>query len=94
MTDFKPSERDDGLIDWITDFDILDEGYVTDPAWVWNLLRDACPVAHTDRRGSTWLPVSFSTAAPIRMPDLTRTKPGCQNRFGRGIPISPSPLSR
>ena len=32
MTDFKPSERDDGLIDWITDFDILDESYVEEPA--------------------------------------------------------------
>ena len=39
MTDFKPSERDDGLIDWITDFDILDESYVEEPAAVWRSLR-------------------------------------------------------
>lgn len=62
MTATDPSP---GISDWSRDFDILDEGYVTDPAWVWNLLRDACPVAHTDRRGSTWLPVSFEDLQAI-----------------------------
>lgn len=65
MTDFKPSERDDGLIDWITDFDILDESYVEEPAAVWRSLRAACPVAHTDRYGSTWLPVDYDDLASI-----------------------------
>ena len=60
-TDLSPGT----VSDWSRDFDILDEGYVTDPAWVWNLLRDACPVAHTDRRGSTWLPVSFEDLQAI-----------------------------
>lgn len=65
MTDFKPSERDDGLIDWITDFDILDESYVEEPAAVWRSLRAACPVADTDRYGSTWLPVDYDDLASI-----------------------------
>ncbi len=49
-----PTER------WSQDFDILDPDYVRDPAWVWQLLREHCPVAHSERRGSTWLPVGHA----------------------------------
>lgn len=55
----------DPTISWESDFDILDPGYVADPASVWALLRGSCPVAHTDRRGSTWLPVDYETIAAI-----------------------------
>ena len=51
--------------DWATDFDILDEGYVTDPFAVWDRLRRTCPVAHTDRRGSTWLATRYDDVVAL-----------------------------
>ena len=55
----------DPTISWESDFDILDPRYIADPAYVWALLRGSCPIAHTDRRGSTWLPVEYDTIASI-----------------------------
>lgn len=62
MTSTEPSRRTQ---DWATDFDILDPGYVTDPAPVWNELREACPIAHTQRNGPTWLPTRYDDIAEI-----------------------------
>jgi cytochrome P450 len=45
--------------DWSSDFDVLDPAYVADPFGIWDDLRTACPIAHTDRRGSTWLPTRY-----------------------------------
>ena len=45
--------------DWATDFDILEQGYVADPFGVWNELRTRCPIAHSGRRGSEWLPTRY-----------------------------------
>jgi cytochrome P450 len=45
--------------DWSTDFDVLDAGYIADPFTIWDELRQACPVAHSDRRGSNWLPTRY-----------------------------------
>src|SRR6202041_3475849 len=46
--------------DWATDFDHTDPGWVADPYPIWDELRDRCPVAHTDRYGGTWLPVTHA----------------------------------
>ena len=35
------------VVDWSTDYDIFDPGYVADPVPVWDELRERCPVAHT-----------------------------------------------
>ncbi len=53
------------VADWATDFDILDDGYVADPFAVWDRLRGTCPVAHTDRRGSTWLPTRYDDVVAL-----------------------------
>jgi len=53
MSDAHPVAR------WDTDFDVLDPAYVNDPFAIWDQLRRSCPVAHTDRRGSTWLPTRY-----------------------------------
>jgi cytochrome P450 len=45
---------------WASDFDVLAPEYVADPFTIWDQLRSACPVAHTDRRGSTWLPTRYA----------------------------------
>ncbi len=53
MTDLAPVTR------WDSDFDVLSPQYLNDPYAIWDELRRACPVAHTDRRGSTWLPTRY-----------------------------------
>ncbi|MGO8875717.1 MAG: cytochrome P450 [Acidimicrobiales bacterium] len=45
--------------DWSRDFDVLDAGYIENPFTIWDELRQTCPIAHTDRRGSTWLPTRY-----------------------------------
>jgi cytochrome P450 len=45
---------------WSSDFDVLDPAYVGDPFGIWAELRASCPIAHSDRRGSTWLPTRYS----------------------------------
>ena len=62
MTTTEPSSQ---VEDWTTDFDILDPDYVADPASVWGELREQCPIAHTDRYGSTWLPTRYDDLAEI-----------------------------
>ncbi len=50
---------------WESDFDVLDAQYVADPFTVWDRLRETCPIAHTDRRGSTWLPTRYEDVTAI-----------------------------
>ncbi|MGH9096880.1 MAG: cytochrome P450 [Acidimicrobiales bacterium] len=50
---------------WETDFDVLDAGYIADPFSIWDELRTTCPVAHTDRRGSTWLPTRYEDVVAL-----------------------------
>ena len=54
MTQYRPVD------DWSTDFELLDPAYIEDPFSVWNELRQTCPVAHSDRRGSTWLLTTYA----------------------------------
>jgi cytochrome P450 len=51
--------------EWGNDFDVLDAGYVADPYGIWDQLRVTCPIAHTDRRGSTWLPTRYGDVTAI-----------------------------
>jgi cytochrome P450 len=50
---------------WQSDFDVLDAGYIADPFGIWDELRTTCPIAHTDRRGSTWLPTRYEDVTAI-----------------------------
>ncbi|HTL86153.1 MAG TPA: cytochrome P450 [Acidimicrobiia bacterium] len=51
--------------DWTTDFDHTDDAWVSDPYRIWDELRDKCPVAHTDRYGGAWLPVTHATVSDV-----------------------------
>ncbi len=53
------------MLDWATDYDIFDPGYVADPTEVWDGLRGSCPVAHTDRWGGSWLPTRYEDVVAI-----------------------------
>jgi hypothetical protein len=50
---------------WASDFDVLDAEYIADPFGIWDELRKSCPIAHTDRRGSTWLPTRYEDVTAI-----------------------------
>jgi cytochrome P450 len=51
--------------DWTSDFDVLDPRYIADPFRIWDDLRAECPIAHTDRRGSNWLPTRYDDVTAI-----------------------------
>jgi cytochrome P450 len=51
--------------DWASDFDVLDPRYVSDPFSIWDDLRSSCPIAHTDRRISSWLPTRYDDVTAI-----------------------------
>jgi cytochrome P450 len=51
--------------DWATDFDHTDPAWVADPYPIWDDLRQRCPVAHSDRYGGTWLPVSHELVSEV-----------------------------
>ena len=59
MTDTKP------VSNWATDFDVFDQQYVNDPFSIWAVLRDECPMAHTDRWGGSWLPTRYEDVTAI-----------------------------
>jgi len=46
------------VTDWATDFDHGDPEYNRRAHEIWAELRGRCPVAHSDRYGGTWLPVT------------------------------------
>jgi cytochrome P450 len=56
------SER---VVDWATDFDHTDPGWVADPYPIWEDLRERCPVAHTERYGGAWLPTRHADGSAI-----------------------------
>jgi cytochrome P450 len=58
-------ERTAPVRDWSSDFDVLDPRYVADPFSIWDDLRTTCPIAHTDRRGSNWLPTRYEDVTAI-----------------------------
>jgi cytochrome P450 len=43
------------VVDWATDFDVMDPAYIADPFPIWDELRRSCPIAHTGRRRGAWL---------------------------------------
>jgi cytochrome P450 len=46
--------------DWATDFDHLDPRWAQDPFPIWAGLRNACPVAHTDRFQGCYFPSTYA----------------------------------
>ncbi len=50
---------------WDTDFDVMSPSYVADPFTIWDQLRATCPIAHSGRRGSTWLPTRYQDVVDL-----------------------------
>ncbi len=53
------------VTDFATDFDHTDEAWVADPYPIKEDLRERCPVAHSDRYGGLWAPMTYDTVAAI-----------------------------
>ena len=53
------------VCDWATDFDHTDPAWTADPYPIWDDLRQRCPVAHTERYGGAWLPVSYDLVREV-----------------------------
>ncbi len=51
--------------DWATDFDVMDPAYLRDPFSIWDQLRSTCPIPHTDRRKSSWMPLRYDDVTAI-----------------------------
>ena len=51
--------------DWARDLDILDQRYIDDPFSVWRELRGQCPVAFSERRGRSWMPIGYDDIAAV-----------------------------
>lgn len=52
-------------IDWTTDFDLFDPRFIADPYPVYRDLRERCPVAHTERGKSTFMPTTYEDVAQV-----------------------------
>ncbi|MBV8463644.1 MAG: cytochrome P450 [Acidimicrobiales bacterium] len=51
--------------DWATDFDVMDPKYLADPFSIWDELRPVCPIPHSDRRKSSWMPLRYADVTAI-----------------------------
>ena len=50
---------------WETDWDHADPAYNQNAPQIWEELRGTCPVAHTDRYGGAWLPVTHADVSAV-----------------------------
>ena len=54
------------VADFTTDFDHADAGYNPEAPRVWKELREGgCPVAHSDRYGGMWVPITHDTVHEV-----------------------------
>ncbi|MCW2495152.1 cytochrome P450 [Jatrophihabitans sp.] len=64
-----PIADDDSLYgpvsNWESDFDHADPQYNPNTWQIWSDLREGCPVAHSDRYGGVWLPVTHADVQRI-----------------------------
>jgi cytochrome P450 len=57
--------RHSPVTDWTSDFDPADPAWINDPYPIWEQLRQTCPVAHTERYGGAWLPVTHEYVSEV-----------------------------
>lgn len=86
--------------DWATDFDHTHPDYAAAAPEIWDELRGACPIAHSDRFGGTWLPTRHDDIAAIsKDPDhfssqgvvVTEFRPDIPAPMGYAPPITSDP---
>lgn len=56
----------DDARDVVNDYDIFEPGFVTDPYPTMSTIREsACPIAHTERWGGSWMPTRYDDVVAI-----------------------------
>ncbi len=73
----------DHVTNWASDYDIFDSAYIDDPFPIWDDLREACPIAHTDRWGGSWLPTTYA--------DVTAIARDVEHFSSRSVGVVPPP---
>ncbi len=53
------------VTDWFKDFDHANPAYNENAHALWDEMRSKCPVAHTDRYGGVWLPITHEMVSEI-----------------------------
>lgn len=77
------------VADWATDFDHADPDWAARAPEIWDELRGACPVAHSDRYGGVWLPTTHDDVSAIAYDTEHFTSRSVVVTEGR--PIAPAP---
>ncbi len=85
--------------DWATDYDVMDHDYVVNPYFIWDELRQTCPVPHSDRYGGSWMPVRYDDVVAVAhdiehfsSQEVGVIPPSGPDRFEYGLPpISSDP---
>jgi cytochrome P450 len=86
--------------DWATDFDHVEPEYNRRAEEIWSDLRERCPIAHTERYGGTWLPVTHADVSAIaydtehftsRAVVVSTRRPNAPAPVGTAPPITSDP---
>jgi hypothetical protein len=79
------------VADWATDIDHADPQYNRNAPEIWKRLRDGgCPVAHTDRYGGMWAPITHELVNEVAYDTEHFTSRGVVVNTGR--PDMPAPI--
>ena len=78
------------VTDWATDFDHGDPQYNRHAHAIWAELRDKCPVAHSERYGGTWLPVTHELVREIAYDTENFTSRAVV--VSTEVPLDPAPI--
>ncbi len=45
--------------EWVDDYDLFSQEFSADPFSRWDVMRQVCPIAHSDRWGGSWMSASY-----------------------------------
>ena len=88
------------VTDWAPDFDHTAAVWANNPFPIWDELRTSCPVAHSERYGGTWLPLTHDLVTEVaydtehftsRSVIVTESRPLAEAPVGIAPPISSDP---
>jgi cytochrome P450 len=99
MSQSQPAKDRPPVRDWATDFDILDPAWVHNPYAIFDQLRTACPIAHTDRYHGVYLPTRYADIRDIAYDTdrfssrviAVREQAPAERERGGGPPITSDP---
>ena len=70
-------EQQRPVADLTTDYDIMDPAFIRDPFPAFDEIREsACPIAHTERWGGSWMPTRYEDIVAIAQEHETFTSRG------------------